>query len=129
MVTPITRTTIIVTTIITDTTGISAQFFSAAIAVAASCQRQIASAASQCWQRRATRYSSGHTEGLRRTRRRFAIRLAERLGLLGKRTQLRLHEFSLNSNSVLKISGVAQLAYAVGVGGDISLGIGFHFFS
>ena len=57
--------------------------------------------------RDATRYSSGHTEGLSRIRRCFCIRLAERPGLFGKRIQLRLHKLSLNSKNLLKILGLA----------------------
>jgi len=62
----------------------------------------------------AKRYSSGHTEGLSRTRCCFCIRLAERSGLLGKRTHLRLHELSLNSKNLLKVLGLAQLAHTIG---------------
>ena len=40
--------------------------------------------------------SSGHTEGLSRSRCYFCIRLAKRPGLFGKRIHLRLHELSLN---------------------------------
>ena len=67
--------------------------------------------------------SSGHTEGLSRVRGCFVIRLAERPRLLCKRIRLRLHELSLNSKDLFKILGLAQLAYAFGVGGDILLAV------
>ena len=73
--------------------------------------------------RDATRFSGGHTEGLGRVRGCFVIRLAERPRLLCKRIQLRLHELSLNSKDLFKILGLAQLAYAFGVGGDILLAV------
>jgi hypothetical protein len=62
----------------------------------------------------ATRFSGGHTGRLGRIRRYFCIRLAERLCLFGKRTHLRLHELSLNSNNLLKILGLAQLVHTIG---------------
>jgi hypothetical protein len=81
--------------------------------------------------RDASRYSSGHTEGhhLGRTRRCFGTRLAKRPGLLVKRIQLRLHEFSLNSKKLLEILGLAQFVYAFDGSGNILLSIGFHSFS
>ena len=80
--------------------------------------------------RDATPFSGGHhTEGFSRVRGCFVIRLAERLCLFGKPTHLRLHKLSLNSKNLLKILGLAELAYAFGGSGDVSLSIGFHFFS
>ena len=80
--------------------------------------------------RDATPFSGGHhTEGFSRVRGCFVIRLAERLCLFGKPTHLRLHKLSLNSKNLLKIVGLAELAYAFGGSGDVSLSIGFHFFS
>src|SRR6516225_9398810 len=76
-----------------------------------------------------TRYSRRYTKGLSRVRGCFVIRLAERPCLLGKRIHLRLHELTLNSKNLLKILGLAQLPYAFGGSGDVSLSIGFHFFS
>jgi hypothetical protein len=52
-------------------------------------------------------------EGLSRVRGCFGIRLAERLGLFSKRLQLRLHELSLNSKSLWKILGLAELVRTV----------------
>src|SRR6516225_2214739 len=75
------------------------------------------------------RFSSGHTEGLSRVRGCFVIRLAERPGLLGKPTHLRLHELSLNLKNLWKTLGLAQLVYVFSGSGDVFLGIGFHFFS
>ena len=76
-----------------------------------------------------TRYSRRYTKGLSRVRGCFVTRLAERPCLLGKRIHLRLHELTLNSKNLLKILGLAQLPYALGGSGDVSLSIGFHFFS
>src|SRR5215469_15663337 len=76
-----------------------------------------------------TRYSRRYTKGLSRVRSCFVIRLAERPRLLCKRIPLCLHELSLNSNDLLKILGLAQLACEFGVGGDIFPGIGLHFFN
>jgi hypothetical protein len=57
------------------------------------------------------------TERHSRIRRCFCVRLTERPGLFGKRIELRLHELSLNSVNLLKIPGLAQLAYAFGGSG------------
>lgn len=76
-------------------------------------------------------YSSGRTEGhhLSRTRGCFGIRVGRRPGLLGKRIQLRLHKFSLNSKNLLEILDPAQFVYAFDGRGDILVGTGFYFFN
>src|SRR5262249_32328976 len=79
--------------------------------------------------RDATRNSSGNTEGLSRVRGCFVIRLADRLSLFGKPIHLRLHELSLNLKNLWERLGLAQLVYVFSGGGNIFLGIGFHFFS
>ena len=58
-------------------------------------------------------------EGLSRVRGCFCIRLAERLGLFSKRLQLRLHELSLNSKSLLKILGLAELVHTISGSGNV----------
>ena len=56
-------------------------------------------------------------------------RLADTLGLLGKRIQLRLHEFGLNSHDVIKIPSLTQSLYEFVRYSDVFLRTAFELFT
>src|SRR5271169_1219658 len=56
-------------------------------------------------------------------------RLADTLGLLAKRVQLRLHEFGLNSHDVIKIFSLTQFLYEIVCNSDVFLRTAFEFFT